>query len=128
MNSFLRTIPFTWKNLIRRPLRTGLTVAGIAVATFLFSFVESMRDGVSKATEAGAAETRLVVYRKNRFCPFASQLPQSYQRSILNIEGVKSAVPIKIVVNNVFVWRLNLVVIFMLIVGVVISTPCLESC
>ena len=100
MNSFLRTIPFTWKNLIRRPLRTGLTVAGIAVATFLFSFVESMRDGVSKATEAGAAETRLVVYRKNRFCPFASQLPQSYQRSILSIEGVKSAVPIKIVVNN----------------------------
>ena len=100
MNSFLRTIPFTWKNLVRRPLRTGLTVAGIAVATFLFSFVESMRDGVSKATEAGAAETRLVVYRKNRFCPFASQLPQSYQRSILNIEGVKSAVPIKIVVNN----------------------------
>ena len=100
MNSFLRTIPFTWKNLIRRPLRTGLTVAGIAVATFLFSFVESMRDGVSKATEAGAAETRLVVYRKNRFCPFASQLPQSYQRSILSIDGVKSAVPIKIVVNN----------------------------
>jgi len=100
MNSFLRTIPFTWKNLVRRPLRTGLTVAGIAVATFLFSFVESMRDGVSKATEAGAAETRLVVYRKNRFCPFASQLPQSYQRSILSIEGVKSAVPIKIVVNN----------------------------
>ena len=100
MNSFLRTIPFTWKNLVRRPLRTGLTVAGIAVATFLFSFVESMRDGVSKATEAGAAETRLVVYRKNRFCPYASQLPQSYQRSILNIEGVKSAVPIKIVVNN----------------------------
>ncbi len=100
MNSFLRTIPFTWKNLVRRPLRTGLTVAGIAVATFLFSFVESMRDGVGKATEAGAAETRLVVYRKNRFCPFASQLPQSYQRSILNIEGVKSAVPIKIVVNN----------------------------
>jgi putative ABC transport system permease protein len=100
MNSLLRTIPFTWKNLVRRPLRTGLTVAGIAVATFLFSFVESMRDGVVKATEAGAAETRLVVYRKNRFCPFASQLPQSYQRSILNIEGVKAAVPIKIVVNN----------------------------
>jgi cell division protein FtsX len=62
MNSLLRTIPFTWKNLVRRPLRTGLTVAGIAVATFLFSFVESMRDGVVKATEAGAAETRLVVY------------------------------------------------------------------
>ena len=100
MNSLLRTIPFTWKNLIRRPLRTSLTIAGIAVATFLFSFVESMRDGVSRATNAGAAETRLVVYRKNRFCPFASQLPQSYERSILGIKGVKAAVPIKIVVNN----------------------------
>lgn len=96
----LHILPFTVKNLYRRPLRTALTITGIAVATFLFSFVESMRDGVSRATEAGAAETRLVVYRKNRFCPFASQLPQSYQATIAKIPGVKSAVPIKIVVNN----------------------------
>ena len=100
MNPLLRPIPFTWRNLARRPLRRGLTVAGIAVATFLFVFVESMRDGVRRATEAGAAETELVVYRKNRFCPFASQLPQSYERSIEGIPGVRSAVPVKIVVNN----------------------------
>lgn len=100
MNPVLRPIPFTWRNLARRPLRTGLTVAGIAVATFLFVFVESMRDGVRRATDAGAAETELVVYRKNRFCPFASQLPQSYERSIEGIPGVRSAVPVKIVVNN----------------------------
>ena len=100
MNALARSIPFTWRNLVRRPLRTGLTVAGIAVAAFLFSFVESMRDGVRRATEAGAAETELVVYRKNRFCPFASQLPQSYERSIEEIPGVRSATPMKIVVNN----------------------------
>ena len=100
MIPFLRSVPFTWRNLWRRPARTGLTVAGIAAATFLFSFVESMRDGVRRATDAGAAETRLVVYRKNRFCPFASQLPQSYERSIEEIPGVRSAVPVKIVVNN----------------------------
>lgn len=100
MNSLLRSVPITWKNLSRRTLRTTLTVAGIAVATFLFSFVESMRDGVRRATEAGAAETRLVVYRKNRFCPFTSKLPQSYERTIQDVPGVKSAVPVKIVVNN----------------------------
>jgi len=55
VNSLLRSVPITWKNLSRRTLRTTLTVAGIAVATFLFSFVESMRDGVRRATEAGAA-------------------------------------------------------------------------
>lgn len=100
MNALARSFPFTWRNVVRRPLRTGLTVAGIAAATFLLSFVESMRDGVRRATEAGAAETQLVVYRQNRFCPFASQLPQSYERTIAGIPGVRSAVPVKIVVNN----------------------------
>ncbi len=100
MSALLRTVPFVWRNLARRPLRTALTVAGIAVATFLFSFVESMRQGVRHATEAGAAETTLVVYRKNRFCPFASQLPQSYEQQIRRIAGVTGVVPIKIVVNN----------------------------
>lgn len=100
MKAALRTIPFVWRNLARRPLRTGLTVAGIAVATFLFAFVESMREGVRAATQAGAAETTLVVYRKNRFCPFASQLPQRYEQQIRRIAGVTSVVPMKIVVNN----------------------------
>ena len=100
MTAALRTIPFVWRNLARRPLRTGLTVAGIAVATFLFAFVESMREGVRAATQAGAAETTLVVYRKNRFCPFASQLPQRYEQQIAKLDGVKSVVPMKIVVNN----------------------------
>jgi putative ABC transport system permease protein len=100
VNSLLRSVPITWKNLSRRTLRTTLTVAGIAVATFLFAFVESMRDGVRRATEAGASETTLVVYRQNRFCPFASQLPQSYASAIARIPGVRAAVPIKIVVSN----------------------------
>lgn len=100
MNRLSRAVPFTWRNLVRRPLRTALTVLGIAVATFLFCFVGSMRDGVARATEAGAAETTLVVYRKNRFCPFASQLPQRYEREIARLDGVRSVVPMKIVVNN----------------------------
>ncbi len=100
MSTLIRTIPFVWRNLVRRPLRTGLTVLGIAVAVFLFAFVESMRDGVRRATDAGAGETTLVVYRKNRFCPFTSQLPQNYEQQIRRIPGVTGVVPMKIIVNN----------------------------
>lgn len=100
MNAAVRTIPFVWRNLSRRRLRTGLTVLGIAVSVFLFAFVENMRAAVVRATEAGAGETTLVVYRKNRFCPFTSQLPQSYEQQIRRIPGVRSVVPMKIVVNN----------------------------
>jgi len=100
MKAFHAAFSFTWRGMVRRPLRTGLTLAGIIVATFLFTFVESMRDGVHRATQAGAGQTRLIVYRLNRYCPFASQLPQSYERSIESIEGVRSAVPVKIIVNN----------------------------
>ncbi|MFO0784606.1 MAG: FtsX-like permease family protein [Phycisphaerales bacterium] len=100
MSAAVRTIPFVWRNLSRRRLRTGLTVLGIAVSVFLFAFVENMRAAVVRATEAGAGETTLVVYRKNRFCPFTSQLPQSYEQQIRRIPGVRSVVPMKIVVNN----------------------------
>jgi putative ABC transport system permease protein len=100
MTALLRTFPFVWRNLVRRPMRTGLTVLGIATAIFLFAVVESMREGVRQATEAGAGETTLVVYRKNRFCPFSSQLPQSYDAAIRRLEGVRDVVPMKIVVNN----------------------------
>jgi len=41
-----------------------------------------------------------VVYRKDRFCPFSSQLPQDYASRIAKISGVKSAVPVKLVVSN----------------------------
>jgi putative ABC transport system permease protein len=100
MSILASVIPYVWRNLARRPTRTLLTVTGIAVATFLFAFVESMREGVRRATEAGSGETRLVVYRLNRFCPFASRLPQSYEHEIRRIDGVRSVVPIKIVVSN----------------------------
>ncbi len=98
--AILRTIPLVLRNVGRRPLRTAVTVTGIATAIFLFTFIESMRGGVRDAVSAGASETRLVVYRQNRFCPFTSQLPQTYVDRISRINGVTSAVPMKIIVTN----------------------------
>ena len=100
MNRMLRTIPVVLKQIWRSPIRSGLTIGGIAIAMFLFCFVEAMRDGVSTATTATAQDANLVVYRQNRYCPFTSKLPQYYGDRIEKIEGVSSAVPIQITVTN----------------------------
>lgn len=95
-----RHFPLVWRQVVRRRVRTALTVSGVAVAMFLFVTIQAMQNGVAAATEAGAQDTTLVVYRENRFCPFTSRLPEDYERRIAAIPGVASVTPMKVVVNN----------------------------
>jgi putative ABC transport system permease protein len=88
------------KQLSRHPLRTALTVLGVASGMFLFTSVETLQKSLGEATEETAADTTLVVYRENRFCPTASQLPEHYADEIRSIPNVREVIPIKIVVNN----------------------------
>lgn len=95
-----RMIPLVTKYIVRHRARTLLTMSGIATAMFLFCAVQAMRSGVAAATQETASETNLVVYRENRFCPFTSELPEDYTRTIAEIPGVVSVAPMRIVVNN----------------------------
>ena len=92
-------LPLVIKQITRHRARSLLTIAGVTTAMFLFVAVQAMQRGVTLATEANAAETTLVVYRKDRYCPFTSQLPDFYARKIQEIEGVKEVIPMKIIVN-----------------------------
>lgn len=96
----LRCIPYVVKQVIRHRVRSALAVAGIAIAMFLFTSVQAMNEGVTRATTATANDTTLVVYREDRYCPATSQLPQDYLRRIESVDGVVSATPMKIVVSN----------------------------
>lgn len=96
----LRFLPYISKQITRHSVRSLLTAMGIAVAMFLFTTVQAMHRGVAVATQVSAMETTLVVYRKDRYCPATSELPQSYQSQIERIDGVVSAVPMKVVVSN----------------------------
>ncbi len=98
--SMVRFLPFILRQILRRPGRTLLTVSGVAVAMFLFGTVASLQRGLEKATRTAATDTRLIVYRENRFCPFASRLPQSYLSRIRNLDGVASVLPMRVIVNN----------------------------
>lgn len=100
MNRLMRLIPVVFRTLRRSPIRSGLTIAGIAMAMYLFTGVEAMRNGVRDATEAGAGDSMLVVYRENRYCPFTSRLPQWYVDRIERLDGVKAAVPMQVLVSN----------------------------
>ncbi|MCP4708762.1 MAG: ABC transporter permease, partial [Planctomycetes bacterium] len=92
-------IPLIVKQVVRHRMRSLLTIAGVMVAMFLFVAVQAMQRGVTRATEENAADTTLVVYRKDRYCPFTSQLPDFYSRKIEAIPGVREVIPMKIVVN-----------------------------
>ncbi len=93
-------IPLIFRQLLRHRVRSLLTLGGVVTAMFLFVTVQAMQSGVSQATQASADDATLVVYRKDRFCPFTSQLPQYYVSKIKQIPGVRAVIPMKIVVNN----------------------------
>jgi putative ABC transport system permease protein len=88
------------KYVLRRRVRSALTIGGVAVAMFLFYSVQAMYQGVRDATQETAGDTKLIVYRMDRYCPFSSTLPQDYETKIAKVPGVKSVLPVKIVVNN----------------------------
>ncbi len=93
-------IPLICRQLLRHRVRSLLTLGGVMTAMFMFITIQAMQSGVAQATEENADDTVLVVYRKDRFCPFTSQLPQYYEPKIHQIEGVRAVIPMKIVVNN----------------------------
>ncbi|MBT3377328.1 MAG: FtsX-like permease family protein [Lentisphaerae bacterium] len=95
-----RLIPLVLKQVVRHRVRSLLTIGGVGTAIFLFVAIEAMQRGVQTATQATASDTTLVVYRKDRFCPFTSQLPEYYRTQIARIPGVRAVVPMKVVVSN----------------------------
>jgi len=96
----LRMVPLALKQVLRHRVRTALTVLGVAVALFLFTAVRSVQAGVAASTTRSAKDSVLVVYRKDRFCPFTSRLPEDYAPRIGRIPGVASVLPLQIVVTN----------------------------
>jgi putative ABC transport system permease protein len=88
------------KQLVRHRLRTLLTLLGVASGMFLYTTVQTMQNSLDRATRVRAADTTLIVYRENRFCPETSRLPEFYEDEIRKIAGVREVIPVKISVNN----------------------------
>ncbi len=98
--NILTCLPYSFKQITRNKVRSILTILGITIAMFLFTAVQAMNQGVARTTRASANDTSLIVYREDRYCPSTSQLPQDYLSRIEGVDGVISAVPMKIMVSN----------------------------
>ena len=88
------------KNLARRKGRTALTTVGVACALALLVLVESLGAGMARAMDETETARTLVVFRKNRYCPQTSFLPESYTRRIQDVDGVEEVLPVKVFLNN----------------------------
>ncbi len=71
-------------NLLRKPLRTLLTIFGVGVALFLFCFLEAVLTSFNAGVNMSDA-SRLVVQHKESI---VFQLPMSYRSLIVQTEGV----------------------------------------
>ena len=71
-------------NLLRKPLRTLLTVFGVGVALFLFCFLETVLTSFNAGVNMSDA-SRLVVQHKESII---FELPMSYRSLIEQTEGV----------------------------------------
>jgi putative ABC transport system permease protein len=71
-------------NLLRKPLRTLLTIFGVGIALFLFCFLETVLTSFNAGVNMADA-SRLVVQHKESI---VFQLPMSYGPRIGQIEGV----------------------------------------
>ncbi|WP_193212783.1 ABC transporter permease [Luteolibacter marinus] len=100
MRAFLNLLRLSWLQLARHRVRSLLTVLGVASGMFLFTSVETLQRSLARATETSAADTLLVVYRENRFCPSTSRLPENYADEIRRLPGVREVIPVQVVVNN----------------------------
>ncbi len=97
MHTFL---PYILKTLWRHRSRTILTVAGSAVALFVFCFVAAVQEGMHNVQRSQEAQRSLIIFQANKFCPATSHLPQDYERRIASLPGVREVIPIQVFTNN----------------------------
>ncbi len=76
-------------NLTRSPLRTALTVSGVAVALFLFCMIEAVLFAFH-AGVAMAGASRVIIQHKESFFLL---LPESYGSLVEQVPGVKRVAP-----------------------------------
>ncbi|MBI1379843.1 MAG: FtsX-like permease family protein [Planctomycetaceae bacterium] len=88
------------RNLGRRKARSVMTVLGVAAALCLLVAVDSLASGLAGALQSEDGARSLVVYRKNRYCPQTSILPEHYGARIAAVDGVESLLPVQVFLNN----------------------------
>ena len=84
----MKYLYLVWSNLMRRKLRTLLTLLSILVAFLLFGYLGAIRQGFSQGIDVAGLD-RLIVRHK---VSIIQLLPEAYESRIEQIDGVEDAV------------------------------------
>ena len=80
----MKFLPLVWRNLMRRKVRTIVTVLTIFVAFFLFGALMAIRAAFSMGVEVAGADRLMMIHKVSLIQP----LPRSYAQRIRSTEGV----------------------------------------
>lgn len=82
----MKYVPLLWAGIWRKPVRTTLTMASIAVAFLLFGLLQGVISGFDTAVAKMSATRLRVMNRTNMF----EVLPIAYEAQIARVPGVRS--------------------------------------
>jgi len=96
-------LPIAFRNLLRRPLRTGLTVLGIAIAAATYVILASASAGLEAETESVIRSFRidLIVQREGVPIPWNSRIKPEEVETLRAMPGVAKVSPIVVGVTKV---------------------------
>ena len=80
----MKFLPLVWRNLMRRKVRTIVTVLTVMVAFLLFGVLMAIRAAFSMGVDVAGADRLMVIHRVSIIQP----LPQSYGPKIRSTPGV----------------------------------------
>jgi len=84
----VKYVHLVWSNLMRRKMRTLLTLLSILVAFLLFGYLGAIRQGFSQGIDVAGLD-RLIVRHK---VSIIQLLPEAYESRIEQVDGVEDAV------------------------------------
>jgi putative ABC transport system permease protein len=81
----MKFLPLLFANLLRRKVRTTLTLGSFAVALFLFCLLVTIRAAFNSGVDAAGADRMLVINKVSLIQP----LPIAYREKLQRVPGVK---------------------------------------
>ncbi|MDY0064770.1 MAG: ABC transporter permease [Steroidobacteraceae bacterium] len=82
-----RYLPLLWANLMRKRLRTSLTLASIVIAFLLFGLLQALRLALTGTPELAGVDRLITIHKVS----IIQSLPRSYLTRIRGVDGVKVA-------------------------------------
>ncbi|HEX7116208.1 MAG TPA: ABC transporter permease [Steroidobacter sp.] len=86
----LKYLPLLWANVMRKPLRSVLTLLSIVVAFLLFGLLQTLRMALTGSPELAGVDRLITIHKVS----IIQSLPESYLNRIRSVEGVKVATPL----------------------------------